>query len=187
MATSSNNIITHGLSGTVGDMLVFSQRGGKTIVSKIADRSNVQQTEKQKQTTQRFQEAVIYAKSALADPDAKQAYADKATGNQTAYNVAIADLFNAPEIEQINMQGYTGKPGDTITVRATDDFKVKQVTVAIFNADGSLVEQGDAQPSANSMDWVYKAMASNGDLAGDKIVIRASDLPGNTTESQQII
>ncbi len=31
MAQSKNNIITHGLSGKVGDIIVFSQRGGKTI------------------------------------------------------------------------------------------------------------------------------------------------------------
>lgn len=34
MAESKNNIVTHGLSGKVGDLLVFSQRNGKTIVSK---------------------------------------------------------------------------------------------------------------------------------------------------------
>jgi len=56
---------------------------------------------KNKQTNKRFQEAVIYAKSAFADPATKQTYADKATGNLTAYNGAIADLFNTPEIEPI--------------------------------------------------------------------------------------
>ena len=34
MAKSNNNVITHGLSGKVGDIIVFSQRGGKTIISK---------------------------------------------------------------------------------------------------------------------------------------------------------
>jgi len=34
MAESKNNIITHGLSGKVGDLIVFSQRNGKTIVSR---------------------------------------------------------------------------------------------------------------------------------------------------------
>ena len=34
MAKSVNNIITHGLSGKIGDLLVFKQVDGKTIVSK---------------------------------------------------------------------------------------------------------------------------------------------------------
>ncbi|SDF09761.1 hypothetical protein SAMN05421825_1031 [Epilithonimonas hungarica] len=33
MAESKNNIITHGLSGKVGDLIVFRQRSGDTIVS----------------------------------------------------------------------------------------------------------------------------------------------------------
>ena len=33
MAQSKNNVITHGLTGLVGDMLVFRNRGGKTFVS----------------------------------------------------------------------------------------------------------------------------------------------------------
>jgi len=33
MAKSRNNVITHGLSGLIGDLLVFRQKGGKTIVS----------------------------------------------------------------------------------------------------------------------------------------------------------
>jgi len=33
MAESKNNIITHGLSGKIGDLTVFSQRDGKTYKS----------------------------------------------------------------------------------------------------------------------------------------------------------
>ena len=38
MAESKKNIITHGMSGKVGDIIVFSQRHGKTIVSKAPTR-----------------------------------------------------------------------------------------------------------------------------------------------------
>ena len=34
MAESKNNIITHGLSGKIGDLIVFSQRDGKTFAAK---------------------------------------------------------------------------------------------------------------------------------------------------------
>jgi len=35
MAQSKGNIITQDLSGKVGNILVFSQRNGKTFVSKV--------------------------------------------------------------------------------------------------------------------------------------------------------
>ncbi|WP_265426533.1 hypothetical protein [Chryseobacterium sp. YIM B08800] len=34
MTESKNNIVTHGLSWKVGDLLVFSQRNGKSVVPK---------------------------------------------------------------------------------------------------------------------------------------------------------
>jgi hypothetical protein len=184
MARSKNNVVTHGLSGKVGDMLVFSQRNGKTIVSKIPNRT-APQSDAQIQHLQKFQEAVIYAKSVMADPTTKAAYAAKAQGGVTAYNVAVADLLNAPNIESINLSAYTGKIGDKIIIRATDDFKVTKVTVTITNADNSLVEKGEAVLSANGLDWVYTAATVNADLSGDKIVVQAFDLPGNLTEKQQ--
>jgi hypothetical protein len=33
MAKSRNNVVTHGLSGLIGDLLVFRQRANKTIVA----------------------------------------------------------------------------------------------------------------------------------------------------------
>ena len=184
MATSNNNIITHGLSGKIGDMLVFTQRGGKTIVGKVPDKSKVAFTEKQKKVTLKFQEAVFYAKNALNDVPTKEAYTNEAKVGQSAYNVAVADFFNAPEIDSVDFTLYTGQPGEKILVRATDDFQVKQVTVAIYNSDGSLVEKGDAQLDSTGLRWEYLTTTINEQLSGDKIVVQATDLPGNMTESQ---
>ena len=186
MATS-NNIITHGLSGKVGDILVFSQRNGKTVVGKLPDKSHVQQSEKQKQTVQKFQEAVIYAKSALADAATKATYDKEAKEGQTAYNVAVADFFNAPQIDSIDLSQYTGQANESIVIKATDDFKVKQVIVAIYNSDGSLVEKGDAKLDVSGLHWVYLTTVVNEQLSGDKIVVQATDMPGNLTESQKAL
>ncbi|HEY5508168.1 MAG TPA: hypothetical protein VIK29_05800, partial [Paludibacter sp.] len=77
--------------------------------------------------------------------------------------------------------------GDKIKVRATDDFKVKEVAVGIFNEDGSEVEHGLAELSANGIDWIYTATAINDSLTGDKIVVQASDLPGHTTLGEKVL
>lgn len=62
-----------------------------------------------------------------------------------------------------------------------------QVTVGIHNADGSLVEEGDAVQQANIIDWVYSAGAANDSTAGDRIVVKASDKPGNIVEQELVV
>lgn len=93
----------------------------------------------------------------------------------------------APKIKEVDLNNYTGQPGSTIRIRAIDDFKVKSVSVTITNDDGSLVEKGNAAISSNGVDWIFTATANNANLSGDKIVIRASDIPGNITESSSIL
>lgn len=184
MAVSHNNIVTHGLSGMVGDMLVFRQRGGKTIVSNAPKASDKPPTDKQETIRTRFQQAIIYGKTAIADATTKEAYASQAKEGQSAFNVAVADFFNAPSISHVDVSKYHGKPKDTIHVRVTDDFMVKGVHVKIENSDGSLVEEGDAVIDSNGLDYLYTATTDNKELAGDKITITATDTPDNVSVSE---
>ena len=185
MAKSVNNIITHGLSGKIGDLLVFKQVDGKTIVSKAPRKSNTE-TEKQKQHRAKFQEAIIYSKAVMQDPLQKEEYTKEAKArNLKANNIAVADFLKAPRIEEINLSEYTGKKNDIIKIKAFDDFKVKAVTVKIQNADGTLVEEGNAVESG--LYWIYTAKENNADLNGDKITVRATDNPDNLTEKEESI
>jgi hypothetical protein len=185
MAESKNNVITHGLSGKI-DLLVFRQRNGKTLVSK-APKEITQTSLAQEQVKQRFQQAVIYAKAAIANATTKEAYDSKAEAGQSAYNVAIADFFNAPDIQAIDVSAYTGAVGSKIGIKVTDDFKVEQVYVQIVNADGTLVEQGNAVADANGLDWLYTATINNASLTGDKIIVTATDKPGNDTNLEKTL
>lgn len=187
MAESKNNIITHGLSGKVGDLLVFSQRNGKTIVSKIPKERTGESTDKQKAHQLKFQKAVLYAKSVMADPIKKEQYEEQADTvlGKSIFNIAVADLMNAPDIEALDFSGYNGNPGDLIKITVTDDFEVVLVTVKIENSDGGLVEEGAAVK--NGMEWIYTATVLNIDLNGDKITVIASDNPANMTEKTQTL
>lgn len=102
MAESKNNIVTHGLSGKVGDLLVFSQRNGKTIVSKVPKERTGELSDKQEVQKLKFQRAVLYAKTVMNDPDKKQMYETMSDDSKgiSAYNVAVADLLNAPKIRK---------------------------------------------------------------------------------------
>ena len=129
----------------------------------------------------------MYGKAKIKEPTEKAEYAEKAEGLVTAFNVAVADFMHAPHIDEIDLTGYTGQAGDTIRVRATDDFKVTQVRVTITNADGTLVEEGDAVQQENTIDWVYSATAVNESTEGDKIVVSATDKPGHAAEQEQTL
>ncbi len=182
MAHVKNNLITKGISGMLGDTLVFKQVGKETIVS-TKPQQPAELSDKQKAVRLRFQQAALYAKGQLADPASKAEYEKvaKADGDvfTTAYNVAVADFLSAPDIEEIDVSQYTGAVGSKIRVTVADDFKVKDVTVTIANPDGSLVESGPAVQQANLNEWLYTATVQNDTLAGDKITITAHDKPGN--------
>lgn len=178
------NIILHGFSGRLGDTLVIRQRGGETILSAAPGERDTEPTEAQKVQQRKFQEAIIYGKTQMADAASKAEYEARADEMRSAFNVAVADFFNAPEIDEVDVTAYNGSAGSSIRVRAVDDFKVEQVHVSISNDDGSLVEAGDAVLQDNGLDWVYTATADNTETSGDKIVVRVSDKPGNITENE---
>ncbi|MCA0448123.1 MAG: hypothetical protein LCH54_18035 [Bacteroidetes bacterium] len=187
MSTVGKNIVTQGLSGMLGDMIVFRQVGDRTIVGSRPTTKNRVPTAKQAAHKERFQQAVIYAKSALAMPDLKVDYEEQAGNGITAYNIAVADFLSAPNIVSISLADYYGQVGDKIMVRVTDDFKVKEVKIIIMNPDGSLVESGNAVQQDFRLDWVYTATAVNAQVDGDKLIIQATDTPGNLTEKETIL
>lgn len=188
MATVKKNIITQGLSGTLGGAIVFRQVGDRTIVSTPPAPNSNPPTAKQLAARQRFQEASVYAKAQLQDPDLKAEYeAIGETRRMSAYAVAVADFLKGPDIQEIDLSDYSGDPGDTIRVRVTDGFRVDAVRVIITNGDGSQVEAGDAVQQQKAIDWVYTATASNPNLNGDKITVQALDVPGNRSEEERTL
>jgi hypothetical protein len=181
MAEVKNNIVTQGVSGMLGDMLVFRQVNGRTIIATKPKQSD-KKSEKQLEHQKKFQSAVFYGKTATANPVLKAEYETGVNEKfNSAYQVAVADFLNAPDIEDVNLKEYRGNVGDTIIIRVTDDFKVVEVKVAIHNPDGSLVEEGNAVQLLGGVDWSYKATVKNDSLEGDKITIMAYDMPGNET------
>jgi hypothetical protein len=188
MGESKNNLAIEGLSGQVGN-LVFRRRksDGKVFVSVHPAAHEGTPSEAQQKVNEKFQEAVIYGKSVIADPATKALYTEKASPGQSAYNVAVADFFSAPDIKDVDLSGYTGQVGSTIKVKVVDDFKVARVQVKIANTDGSVVEVGDAVLQADSLYWIYIATQLNETLVGDKITVTAWDLPNNTTVKEEVL
>ena len=187
MAHSTDNVILQGAHGTFARQLVFRQRFGQSILCKRPKKSNVPPTDAQVAIRERFQAATVYAKSVKANPDLLAMYQAAAKDGLTAYNIALADFFRAPDIRELDVSTYTGAVGNTIRVRAIDDFKVKAVQVSIFSATNELLEEGAAVVGANGLDWIYTATKENGTPKGSKIKVQASDMPGNATIKEQVI
>lgn len=178
MSQSKNNIVTEGLSGKIYQ-LVFKQWFGRTVVAK-RPRKFTTVTSNQLNIREAFKSAAIYAKAAITDAALKLAYKAKAKPGQTAYNMAFADFFHAPEIGEIDSSGYNGQVGSTLIAQATDDFKVKSVKVSIEKANGSLIEEGLASLLPDGLNWMYVSTVANNTTAGTKISFTATDMPGHS-------
>jgi hypothetical protein len=187
MAKQENNVVTYGLSGKVGNILVFRQFDGNTIVSK-APRTSKKETEEQQAWRERFQEATFYGRSLSPEEIAEYAAAAVGLGmGRNYYNVAVADFLNAPDIKKVDFTGYAGQPGDTIVIQASDDFKVKSVRVRVTGAGGAVVEEGNATPDAKGYTWIYTATSVNDNPSGGKIEVFVSDVPGNVTTGEEAL
>jgi hypothetical protein len=187
MAKQRDNVITYGLSGKIGNLLIFRQLDGNTIVAKVPTPSN-KVTAGQQAQRDRFQQATFYGNT--ISPEQAALYAAAATGmgmGRNYYNVAVADFLNAPDIKKIDFSNYAGQPGDTIVIQATDDFKVESVRVRVTAAGGTVIEEGNATPDAKGYTWTYTATSVNDNPSGGKIEVFVSDIPGNTTTGEQAL
>ena len=187
MARANKNVILSHLSGTIGNQVTVRNYGDRTIVSQKQQKTKIKATEKQKVARMSFQDAAERARMLMEDPDIKALYQAAATPGVNAYNIALKDAYHAPEIISINTDNYRGKTRDTITVRAYDAFRVFRVTVAIYNADNVLVEEGNALINRNAKDWTYTATSDHPGAKGSIVRVMAEDIPGNETSGEIVI
>lgn len=181
MAKVQKNIVINGLSGMLGDQLVIKRdRAGRTIVGvKPTFPQNREFSDRQKEQIDKFREAVTYAK----DVKSEAVYGEKAKDTpKSAFNVAIADWFHEPEVDEIDMSGWTGQAGQSIRIKALDDVKVERVTVLITDVENVLLEQG-AAVQENGLWWVYTTSQAAAGHA--KVIAIAQDLPGHVAQLVQ--
>ena len=123
----------------------------------------------------------------MADPATKAIYeeAAKAKG-QPLFSLTVADFFNAPSVDEVDVSGYGGKVGNEIIVQASDDFDVVGVSVALTDANGNAIESGAATESpADSGRWVYKAMAAVPTGTTVRIAVTATDRPDGKAKKEE--
>ena len=184
MGKSKANYAITGLSGKVGKIFVYRQRGGETIVATPPVRT-APPTPKQIQQQTKFAQAATYARNALLDPTLKEAYTAEAKKrrNVSPYNMAMTDFLRPPQITNVDHSAYTGDTSDQkIIIEVADAFKVVSVKVKITAANNSTLEEGSATLVKGK--WEYTTTANNATLTGTKITLTATDRPGNTTTKE---
>ena len=173
MAQVVNNIFARGLSGKLGDQVVFrTLRDGRTIVCAKPDFSSRKLSQDQKHHHKRFKEAAAYAWSASRR---EPIYAQLAAGTlKNAYNVALGDWFHPPVIHRVERRG------KAIRIQASDDVLVAGVQVVILDEQGKILEQGEAVKGKGDW-WEYLPRESG------QVTVEARDLAGNKVKAESVL
>jgi hypothetical protein len=81
---------------------------------------------------------------------------------------------------EIDVDRWTGEIGQTIRVKARDNVSVAKVSVVIRDADGKLLETGEAlQSEAGSAWWNYTTKTPVAMTPFPSVKAIVQDLPGN--------
>lgn len=187
MSNANKNIVTRKNKGGFGKQVVFRQLGEDTIMCNHPGPRTGEPTADQLVVREKFNAAIRYAKAVIANEALKASYQAVVQGNQSAYNVAMADAFRAPEVKDIDRTQYTGQPNSTIHINAVDDFRVESVYVTLLNQAGNILEEGPAAIDPNNQYWIYTAVNNNPDVPGCTVKVKATDLPGNTVTKDFIL
>jgi len=179
MAKVKLNPVLEKIQGHVGD-LVFKRFGDEVVVSRKPDPSGMEPSQAQLAIRERFREAALYGKMAMADPATKALYEASAQDRRKpVFSLTVADFFNAPTVDEVDLSRYNGAVGDEIVIRASDDFEVASVSVNVSSADGTPIENGLAvETPVKSGRWVYTATAAVASGSTAWVTVTASDRPG---------
>jgi hypothetical protein len=178
MALVKGSMLLQFVRGSLGDEFTIYERNDQVILAKKRGRSKKKPTQKQLQAREKMKIAAAYAKVILEDPEVKAYYKSKAGPGQNAYNMAVKDAYNAPEVQRIQLED------TTVVVTAKDEFRVAEVEIRVLDADDIQQERGKAIPGRNGVDWYYKATQLP---KGGRIIVVAVDLPGNETVKELLL
>lgn len=181
MPKVENNNLLHGVSGKLGNNVVYRQTARGVVMANKPKKAK-SSTEEQVAVRNRFTYAAYYAREQMKRDAGAMYQAAVSARLNSGYAVAMSDYLSVPRIDSIDADGYRGTAGDVIKVRAWDDFKVEGVTVVIESESGEELERGEATFSTDvKPDWLYTVRTPNPQRAGTTVTAIARDIPGNAT------
>ena len=185
MARVKLNPMFEELHGRFGD-IVFRELFGETIMARPPDMTGIVPTAAQLSIRERFSQAAIYGRMALDDPQTAALY--KAVADEKrkpVFSLLVADFFNAPVMDELDVSQYAGQTGSPIYVRTHDDFSVQSVQIKITDTDGQTLESGMATVEAGGTGrWKYTGQTLIGEGVNVRIQVLVTDRPGNVTDKE---
>jgi hypothetical protein len=83
----------------MGNIVFRRSHTGEMCITKLPDMSNVQWSEAQQAHRQRFKQAVIYAKAAMAEPIVRIQYEKAAVqAGKRPFDLAVSDYFKGKNL-----------------------------------------------------------------------------------------
>ncbi len=153
MALLAANSVLQGLTGMIGNQLVFRKHGDKTVVSKKPYRCRKRTSELQQLYLTKFKEASKYARTLLRDPDKYEHYTKLAKKHKkhSAYNLVISEYMLFIRIEEKETPRKQGdKKRVVLTVTKKNNYKVDSVNVQLLSPSGETIAIGQANRISNS-------------------------------------
>ena len=189
MPTLNKNNILRGLSGMLGDQVVFvnEPNGGRQYIRNKPKYNKKKRTLAQKELLRHFYNgAVNYWRNAVKPrPESVLAYKDAAPPGLNAYNMAIKDYLTPPVIHKISLKkGARGKT-PVIQTEATDIFRVTRVHVAITKPDNTFLEFGDAVQIPGKNIWNYTCHVIKNPIPEIIVKVAVYDFPQHSAEMTQ--
>lgn len=174
------------MSGRVGDLVVRRYRD-KYVVAAMP-RIHKPRSEKQKAQSERFADAMDWAKDATRDFPTKELYDQAVADLDRASNtVAVSDYLRPPVINKVNLNNYRGQQGAHLTIHVKNVIPVEKVRVSIHDAKGQMLGTGLAQMGPGDV-WTYTIKQDVAQTEGPSsmvtVVITAIDHPGNEVEQR---
>ncbi|MBO9659182.1 MAG: hypothetical protein J7527_10195, partial [Chitinophagaceae bacterium] len=135
---------------------------------------------------QKFKKAAHFAKLSMGMPDRYALYEAKTVPGVTPYNLALGNYFAKPEIVEIINTSYSGAAGGQIDILAEDKITVHSLTVSIYTVQNTFVESGPAIKTSEGF-WHYTTTGFSPQLEGSRVVVTASNLPGNEATAELVL
>jgi len=166
METLYKNNFFQGLCGKAGDSISNPNRKLNKL-HKLPRISFSRLLELDNQDTTTSDQIFISSTEAITDVLGEETFNASEQKSLANYYAIIAVFLKAPHVEIIDIPNFNYWEDQSITVKATKAFTVIQVTIAIYNNYGNLMEKGNAQPINAGLQWSYNTTAKSKQLNCD--------------------
>src|SRR5262245_25213687 len=112
-----NSALIQSISGAIGDLVFYRDAEGDLIVQRKGERK-APPSPKQVARRELLKLASVYGNRVKANAVLSAEYRPLCRGRMGPYQVALRDFMVPPNVAGIDLQGFTGQPGQLIRIMA---------------------------------------------------------------------